>query len=218
MAAIITPPEQVTQKVILDNITWETYQRLLAERGENSKPRYAYDRGRLEIMVSSYGHENLKHIVATLVEVIAEAVGIEDIEGAASTTFDREDLSQGFEPDASFYFRNASRIRGQKQIDLTTDPAPELVIEVDITSPSLNKFPIFAGLGIPEIWRYHQQQLTVFTLAGDTYREQPASDIFPGVTGSALTALIADSQTMKRSNWLRKVREQARNLHSAKLV
>lgn len=149
MTATLTPPEQVTeQKVILDNISWETYQRLMDERGERGKPRYAYDRGKLEIVVTSYAHERLKHNLATLVEVIAEALEL-DIDGAGSTTFQREDLAQGFEPDASFYIQHAARIRGQKQIDLDTDPPPELVIEIDITHPSLNKFPIFAGLGIP---------------------------------------------------------------------
>ena len=91
MTATLTPPEQATQKIILDNISWETYQRLLAERGQRSRPRYAYDRGRLEIMVSSFEHENLKHDIATLVEVIAEELKL-DLVGAASTTFDREDL------------------------------------------------------------------------------------------------------------------------------
>ena len=156
MTAPLTPPEQATQKVILDNISWESYQRLMEERGERPKPRYAYDRGRLEIMVSSYEHENLKHDLATLVEVIAEVLEL-DIVGAASTTFQREGLAQGFEPGASFYIQHAARIRGQKQIDLDADPPPELVIEIDITHPSLNKFPIFAGLGIPEVWRYHKQ-------------------------------------------------------------
>src|SRR5205809_3072191 len=164
MTATLTS-EQVTHKVILDNITWETYQRLMEERGERPKPRYAYDRGRLEIMVTSYEHENLKHIIATLIELLAGELEI-DIEGAASTTFQREDLAQGFEPDASFYIQNAARIRGQKQIDLNTDPPPELVIEIDISHPSLNKFPIFAGLGIPEVWRYHRQALTIFKLEG----------------------------------------------------
>ena len=94
MTATLTPPEQVTeQKVILDNISWETYQRLMEERGERPKPRYAYDRGRLEIMVSSYEHENLKHMIATLVELLAGELEI-DIEAAASTTFQREDLAQ----------------------------------------------------------------------------------------------------------------------------
>ena len=211
MTATLTPPEQVTQKVILDNISWETYQRLMEERGERPKPRYAYDRGRLEIMVSSYEHENLKHDLATLVEVIAEELRL-DIVGAASTTFQREDLAQGFEPDACFYIQQAARIRGQKQIDLETDPPPELVIEIDITHPSLNKFPIFAGLGIPEVWRYHKKTLSIFKLEGGTYRAQEASEIFTGLTSADLTRLIADSQQMKRTDWLRNVRELARTL------
>jgi Uma2 family endonuclease len=211
MTATLTPPEQVTQKVVLDNISWETYQRLMEERGERPKPRYAYDRGRLEIMVSSYEHENLKHDLATLVEVIAEELGI-DIVGAASTTFQREDLAQGFEPDASFYLQQATRIRGKKRIDLDTDPAPELVIEIDITHPSLNKFPIFAGLGIPEVWRYHKKALTILKLEGETYQAQEASEIFPGLTSADLTRLIAESQQMKRTEWLRSVRELVRGL------
>lgn len=212
MTATLTPPDHVTeQKVILDNISWETYQRLMEERGEHPKPRYAYDRGRLEIMVSSYEHENLKHDLATLVEVIAEELGI-DIVGAASTTFQREDLAQGFEPDACFYIQQAARIRGQKQIDLDTDPPPELVIEIDITHPSLNKFPIFAGLGIPEVWRYHKQTLTIFRLEGETYRAQEASEIFPGLSSADLTRLIAQSQQMKRTEWLRSLRECAGQL------
>ena len=211
MTATLTPTEQATQKVILDNISWESYQRLMEERGERPKPRYAYDRGRLEIMVSSYEHENLKHDLATLVEVIAEVLEL-DIVGAASTTFQREDLAQGFEPDASFYIQHAARIRGQKQIDLDADPPPELVIEIDITHPSLNKFPIFAGLGIPEVWRYHKQALTILKLEGETYRAQEASEIFPGLTSVALTQLIAESQQIKRTEWLRNVRELARTL------
>ena len=211
MTATLTPPEQVTQRVILDNISWETYQRLMEERGERPKPRYTYDRGRLEIMVTSYEHENLKHDLATLVEVIAEEMEL-DIVGAASTTFQREDLAQGFEPDACFYLQDAARIRGQKQIDLHIDPAPELVIEIDITHPSLNKFPIFGGLGIPEVWRYHRQALTIFKLEVGSYRAQTASEIFAGVTGTDLTRLIAESQQMKRTEWLRSVREWARSL------
>jgi Uma2 family endonuclease len=135
MAAILTPPEEVTQRVIIDNISWETYQRLLEERGESSQPRYAYDRGRLEIMVTSYEHENLNHDIAILVELIAEELEL-DLAGAGSTTFNREDLAQGVEPDCSFYVSQADSIRGQKQIDLHTDPPPELVIEIDITSRS----------------------------------------------------------------------------------
>jgi len=206
MAAIVTPLEQVTQKVILENISWETYQRLLAERGEDSQPHYNYDRGKLEIMVTSYEHENLKHIISTLVELLAEELKVDDIEGAASTTFDRQDLAQGFEPDACFYFQHASTIRGQKQIDLTTDPPPELVIEIDISHPSLNKFPIFAGVGVPEVWRYSKQALTIYRLADGAYVEQKVSALLPGINDAWVTRMIDDSRSLKRPDWLRRVR------------
>src|SRR5215831_14029109 len=212
MAAIVTPSEQVIQKVILDNISWEMYQDLLAARGERSQPRYNYDRGKLEIMVTSYEHENLKHIISTLVEVVAEELQVDDIEGGASTTFDREDLAQGFEPAACFYFQHASRIRGKKQIDLVIDPAPELVIEIDISHPSLNKFPIFEGIGVPEVWRYSKQAVTIYKLVGGGYIEQSTSEVLPGITGEWLTRSIADSQKLKRAEWLRTVREWVRTL------
>jgi Uma2 family endonuclease len=162
-------------------------------------------------MVTSYEHENLKHDLATLVEVLAEELEL-DLVGAGSTTFDREDLAQGFEPDACFYLQHAARIRGQKRIDLATDPPPELVIEIDITSPSLNKFPIFISLSIPEVWRYHRQTLTIFRWEGGAYREQAASQVFTGVMSADLARLIDESRQMKRTAWLRRVREWARTL------
>jgi Uma2 family endonuclease len=211
MAAILTPPEEATQKVILDNISWETYRRLQLERGENPQPRYSYDQGRLEIMVTSYEHESLKHDIATLVEVVAEVLDL-DLVGAGSTTFNREDLAKGFEADACFYVEQSARIRGKKRIDLADDPAPELVIEVDIASPSLNKFPIFASLGVTEVWRYHKETLTILNLDGDAYREQTASRVLPGATSSDLTRLIAQGRVLRRTIWLRNIREWAATL------
>ncbi|HKV40689.1 MAG TPA: Uma2 family endonuclease, partial [Blastocatellia bacterium] len=204
MTAILTPPVEATQKVILDNISWETYLRLLEERGETPQPRYSYDHGRLEIMVASYERESLKHDIAALVEAIAEVFEL-DLVGAGSTTFNREDLAQGVEPDVCVYIENAERIRGKKRIDLAVDPAPELLIEVDIASPSLNKFPIFAGLGIAEAWRYHKQTLTILALDSNfgVYREQAESNVLTGVTPAGLTCLIAEARELKRTVWLR---------------
>ena len=162
-------------------------------------------------MVTSYQHENLKHLIATLVELLAEELEI-DIEAAGSTTFQREDLARGFEPDASFYIQHAAHIRGHEHIDLNTDPPPELVIEIDITRPSLNKFSIFAGLGITEVWRYHEHALIILKLEGETYGSGETSGIFPGLTSAGLTRLIAESQQMKRTDWLHSVRELARIL------
>ena len=122
MTATLTS-EQVTHKVILDNITWETYQRLMEERGECPKPRYVYDRGRLEITVTSYEHENLKHLIGTLVELLAGELEI-DIEAAASTTFQREDLAQDSSLTPRFTFSKLIAYEARNRLTCTPIPRP----------------------------------------------------------------------------------------------
>ncbi|MBA3601846.1 MAG: hypothetical protein H0W45_11570 [Acidobacteria bacterium] len=83
-----------------------------------------------------------KNLLSELVVEIARILEV-DYEGAASTTFRKEKKKKGFEGDATFYFKNVAVIRGKSDINLSIDPPPELVIEVDITHGSLPKFPIF---------------------------------------------------------------------------
>ncbi len=216
MATALTPPEEATQKVILHNVSWQLYERLLAEHVDVCNPRFAYDRGGLEIMVISFEHEELNRLIANLFTAIADEMGMDFI-NAGSTTFTREDLAKGIEPDTCFYIRNVERVRGKKRLDLTEDPPPDLVIEIDITHPSLDKFPIFAGLGVPEVWRYQGQSLTIFKLESGNYIEQSSSAALPGVTGEGLTRLISDSRRTKRTAWLRSIREWARTLRAGEL-
>lgn len=77
MAAMISSPEQLAQGVILRNVKWETYQNLLEARGVNPQPRYNYYQGVLEIMVTSFQHENLKHDLDLLVELLAAELEID---------------------------------------------------------------------------------------------------------------------------------------------
>lgn len=157
----------------------------------------------------SLRHEKLKHIIATFVELLAGERNI-DIEGAGSTTFRRQDLARGFEPDACFYITHATLMRQRDDIDLTVDPPPDLVIEIDITSLSLNKMPIFAALGVPEVWRYDGQQMHMFLLQAGAYTPVEASVAFPGVTCEVLGQFIATSKTLKRTEWQHSVRAWGR--------
>ena len=203
------PPPEAVQRVILHGVSWETYERLLADFQDSHAAHFAYDRGALEIMVLSFKHETFNRTLATLVEIVAEEMQ-GDVINAGSTTFRRADLSKGFEPDTCFYIQNVERVRGKDEIDLTVDPPPDLVIEIDITSPSLNKFPIFAAMGIPEVWRYDGKTVTIFTLENGEYRTQEASVVLPDLTSQVITRFLEDSQAMKRSVWVRSVREWAR--------
>lgn len=196
------------QCVILHDVSWKTYEQLLTEHEGSSGIHFAYDQGTLEIMVLSAEHENHKDIIFLLISALSEEMDI-DIESFGSTTFRREDLARGFEPDACFYIKNATRVKGKRRLDLRLDPPPDLVIEIDITSPSLNKFPIFAALGVTEVWRYDGEQVHILVLQGDQYVVRAESSFFPAVTGKVLTELVEASQALKRTAWLRRVREWA---------
>ena len=206
METVKSPAEH---RVILRNTSWETYERLIEERGESRVPRFAYDRGELEIMSPSTEHESIAYYIGLLVAVFAEETGA-DLYGAGSTTFGREDLERGFEPDACFYIQNAERVRGKPRIDLGVDPPPDLVVEVDITSPSLDKFPIYAQTGIPEIWRYDGGRLAIFELRGEEYAEAAGSRVLPSLTGEALSGFIKESTSLDIVTWMRRVRGWSR--------
>ncbi len=206
METVKSPPEQ---RVLLRNVSWETYERLLAEREESRVPRFAYDRGMLEIMSSSAEHERIAYFVALLVGVLAEEMNI-NAYGVGSTSFKREDIERGFEPDACFYIRNEERIRGKPRIDLSADPPTDLVIEVDITSPSLDKFPIYARSGVHEVWRYDGTRATIFLLEEGEYVEAGESVALPSLTSDVLTLFVQESTSLGSTVWLRRVREWAR--------
>jgi Uma2 family endonuclease len=211
METIKSPAEH---RVILHNTSWETYERLMKERGESRVPRFAYDRGELEIMSPSTEHESIAYYIGLLVAVFAEEAGV-DLYGAGSTTFDREDLERGFEPDACFYVRNAERVRGKPRIDLSLDPPPDLVIEVDITSPSFDKFPIYARLGIHEVWRYDGTRAAIFLLEEGEYVEAGESVALPSLTSDVLTHFVEESTSLGSTDWLRRVRVWARENSSS---
>jgi Uma2 family endonuclease len=205
-----TPSRGPDHCILLSGICWETYEQLLADMGDSHAARFAYDEGELEIMAPSYEHESLKGHLALLVNVLAEEFNI-DLQGAGSTTFRRKDVLKGFEPDECFYIQHAELVRGKKRLDLIEDPPPDLVIEIAITSPSLSKFPIFAALGIPEVWRYDGTQVRIFVLAGNAYVERSDSIALPKVTGTILSELLVTSQQTKRTEWLRQVRTWAQS-------
>ena len=195
------------QHIIFRHSSWATYQRLLRER-EGSRPRLTYNRGVLEIMTTGLQHEKLVRLFEALINILALSFGI-DIESAGETTYQRADLQRGFEPDGSYYFTNIATIRAKERLDLAVDPAPDLVIEIDLSSSSLDKQPIMAALGIQELWRYQADSVAILRLSGEKYRLADDSGCFPGVTSDMLNTWIAAGQTSARPAWLQKIQHEA---------
>ena len=128
---------------------------------------------------------------------------------SGSTTFKQEGLGRGFEPDASFYVAHAPRIRGLSRIDLSNDPPPDLIIEVDVARSSLDKLPIYAALGVPEVWRYRADRVYVYRLVNSSYVEVDQSEVLPGLTSMQLTAFAQEGLWESRQAWRQRIHSWA---------
>ncbi|MHC5599734.1 MAG: Uma2 family endonuclease [Nostoc sp.] len=170
---------QPTEIVHLSGISWQTYENLLTELSASRRLRLTYNRGTLEIMVPSPEHERYKEIVGRFVETLAEELEVR-IDCLGSTTFKLPKLS-GAEPDKCFYIENINVIRGKKRIDLTQDRPPDLVVEIDITSSSKNRFEVYADMGVPEIWRYDGNDFSSNVLQNQKYISVERSLAFPNL-------------------------------------
>jgi len=171
---------------ILRNVSWQTYEFLLKNYENQSAPRFTFDRGTLEIMRPLVRHERTNCNLAKIVETVCEAWDI-NVVSAGSTTFKREDMERGFEPDSCFYVQNAERMEAKDEFDLLGgDPPPDIVIEVDLTSSSVPKLPIFAAFGVLEIWRYVGEQVTILVLSEGIYEERSVSLALPPLSAATL--------------------------------
>jgi Uma2 family endonuclease len=210
MATLISP---TAQPVILEGVSWATYERLLEDFDNSKAVRCTFDQGTLELMAPSFDHERLNRLLAELVAALATGLDL-DYEQAGSTTFKREDIGRGFEPDSCFYFEHVAAIRGHRRIDLDTDPPPDLVLEIDITHPSLEKLPIYAAIGVPEVWRYDGERLVMYRLGAGRYDEVASSTVLLGLTSTDIAQLLAASGPMPRAAWVRHVQGWAQRRRS----
>jgi Uma2 family endonuclease len=181
-------------RVVLRGVSWQTFKALMADIGEDRSCRIAYDQGMLEIMVPYEQHEEPKILISSFVEALADELEIE-IRQLGSLTLEREDLTRTIEPDTCFYIQNEFQVRG-KEIKLPDVPSPDLVVESGYTRSSLNKFNIYASLGVPELWRYRKQTLQVYQLVEEKYEQRDKSLAFPFIPIAEIPGLIEQSKTI----------------------
>lgn len=204
-----TVAESQTQRVVLANVSWATYQALCHDLGIHRASRLAYDRGVLEIIMPSELHEVINRLLGLIVTMLTDELGMK-IKGYGSTTLNREDLERGVEPDSCFYIQNVDRILGRR-LDIAVDPPPDLAIEVDITSSSKRRFGIYCQLQVPELWRYTQTSgVVIYQFQAGEYVECEFSPTFPMISGAVLMRYLKmagseDDNAVVRSlrHWLR---------------
>jgi Uma2 family endonuclease len=176
----VTPPHHPPNQpgLLLQNITWQTYQSLVHELESQPTKHLTYDNGVLEIWIPLPPHESYKRLLGRIVEVITEEFDIE-IRSLSSATWSREDLSKGVEADECYYIQHEAIVRGKMEIDLTLDPPPDLAIEIDISSPSLPRLPIYAALSVPEVWQFNGKTFKILEWADGEYIPKTRSRALP---------------------------------------
>jgi Uma2 family endonuclease len=207
LAAIAHLPAGAVLRI--DDVSWEEYENLLADLGECYAVRIFYDRGRMEIMAPASAHEKPKGIIHRLVTTISDELDIV-VESLGSTTLKQEMKARGAEPDDCFYIQNAALVIGNDDVNLEHDPAPDLVVEIDHTSSSLNKFSIYAALGVTEIWRVVGKRVDIYLLADDRYEQSVTSRSIPLITASALSDFLVLGLNEGETRVARAVREWLR--------
>ncbi len=202
-------PVLVPGRLVLSGVSWEKFEALLAWAGDR-RLGLAYDRGELELMSPSAQHEDVKCLISLLISLLAIELD-QDFHEYGSVTWRREDLDRAVEPDTCFYLRREPLVRGRSKIDLAIDPAPDLVVEIDITSSSLDREGIYAALGVPELWRYDGTRLLVLLLGEDgRYVPSSRSQAFPTLPLGPFAKFIEAGHGANRLGWIKEFRRWVR--------
>ncbi len=195
--------------ISIHNLSWQDFEQILAELGEQRNTRMAYYRGTLEIMSPLALHERPHRIIGYIVTAILDAQE-RDWDDFGSTTFKQPEIA-GVEPDTCFYIQNTERVRGCTDMDLDVYPPPDLAIESDVTSKTT--VDAYEALRVPEIWIYRNHQLRIYLLQNGDYTESPTSPIFPNLPiTEMIPQLVQKAIREGTSRMLRELRIQLRQL------
>jgi Uma2 family endonuclease len=193
-------------RLVVNAVDWLGYLRFLRAFEERPGYRLTYDRGTLEIMNVTYGHERFSYFLGRMVDVLTEELGM-PVAAGRTTTFKRRKKKRGLEPDNCYWIANEPRVRGKDRIDLRTDPPPDLALEVDVTNSSLDRMSIYAALGVPEVWRLQDTVLTFNVLTGSQrYAVRPVSITFPGLASGEIARFLSLQGQIEENTLIRQFR------------
>jgi Uma2 family endonuclease len=213
MASVSAPsqeqPVAPEQRFLLRAIDWQTY-RTISEALKGRHLRLTYDQGNLELMTISGTHGNCSRLLGRFVFVLAEEFGL-TVRSFGDMTCESEELDRGVEPDESFYLTNEAAVRDKEEIDLATDPPPDLMLEIDIRRSSRTRMAIYAAMRVPGVWQFDGETVHVWRLDADgKYVSSATSQYFPGLLIAELAAFLQRRTQMDEVSLVRSFRTWVR--------
>ena len=170
----IAPPEQ---RVVLEGVSWQQYEGLLAILGNDFPAlRLSYLEGSLEIMTNSPLHEELKKTIGMLLETYFQITRTR-FHGIGSATFRKAAKQRGLEPDECYCLGHKKEV-------------PDLAIEVVVSQGLVDKLEIYRGLGIAEVWVWQAGTFTLYHLRTEGYEQVPASKLLPNCDINLLASYV----------------------------
>jgi len=181
---------------ILYGVSWEDYLELTENLLEETHVKTSFNRGILKIMVLGFRHDNESRFLHNLITTASLALRIKTIP-AGSMSLISNRVRKGADPDESYYIQNYDRASFKRELyDDETDTPPDLVIEIDETHKSDDKFEIYAAFGIKEFWLYDARVLRMFELSETgEYLLIEKSIALPILTTAILTEFLNRSQS-----------------------
>lgn len=198
------------EHIVLQGVSYPTYDQLVTEVGNNRPLRFTYYLGELEIMSPLFDHERAKKLFGRMIEMLTLELKI-PIKSCGSTTFKSELQEAGLEPDESYYIQNEATLRGRPP-ELGKDPAPDLTVEVDVTTSVLDRLPIYAALGFPEIWQFIGGEIVIHRLQNDgQYLVSESSVALPMVSVKKLVEFLDRCHETDETTWMQSFRDWVRD-------
>jgi Uma2 family endonuclease len=193
-------------------VDWDGYEALLKIVGDRRSIRVTYDRGTVELMSPLPVHERYGYLLGRMVQAVTEELEI-PMCCTRSTTFRRRARDRGLEADDSYYIANFHLVPNEDRIDLEVIPPPDLAIEVEITNSILNRLDVYAGLGVPEIWRFDGARLTVLVLGPDgKYASSETSPSLPFLPMVEVVRFLGEYVPGDDTQWARRFRAWVREV------
>jgi len=181
---------------ILYGVSWEDYLEITENLLEETHIKTSFNRGVLKIMSLGFRHDNKSRFLHNLITATSLALRVRTIP-AGSMSLISNRVRKGADPDESYYIQNYKRASFKRELfDDETDTPPDLVIEIDETHKSDDKFEIYAAFGIREFWLYDARVLRMFELSETgEYLLVEKSIALPILTDEILTRVLNRSQT-----------------------
>jgi len=161
----------------LHGLNWSEYLNL-REDSANDHLRMHYSNEELLLMTTGDLHERLARLIDLYLTVWARAHDIRLMSYGRWTMFAESD-HKGLEPDNCYYVRDIPDVKGQRELNLGSDPPPHLAVEVDITTDSEFKFEIYRALGIQAVWIWRTGTLVAYAFQNDGFSPVESSRLIP---------------------------------------